>query len=78
VRSGEVVVVEPGAEGFGALGAVGVEAAAAPVVGQCLDEAFSFAVGARPVGPGEQVLDADLVTGEAVLVGAVGRPVVGG
>ena len=76
--SREVVVVEPGAERVGAFGAVGVEASARPAAREGLDEAFGFAVGAWAVGLGEEVLEAELLAGEAVFVGAVGRPVVGG
>jgi hypothetical protein len=70
VWSGVVVVVEADVEGAGAFGAVGVEAAVGPVVDEGLDEALGLAVGARPVGAGEGVLEAELLAGETVLVGA--------
>jgi hypothetical protein len=41
------------------------------------DEAFGFAVGLRPVGPGAEVADAELAAGGGVPVRDVGAPIVG-
>ena len=55
VRSSVVVVVEEAGQRGAALGVGGVDAAVGPALGEGLDEALCFSVGAGPVGLGEQV-----------------------
>src|SRR5208337_3115906 len=58
---------------------IGVEVMAnvGPLAQRGLDEAFGFAVGARSVGTGEAVLNAELEAGGAELSGAIAGTVVG-
>src|SRR5271165_1829453 len=77
MRAGEVVVVQPGLEVLVALLGVGPMANVSPFAQSGLDKAFGFAIGARGVRAGEVVTNAELETGLAELVGAVGRAVVG-
>src|SRR4051795_915090 len=66
VRSSVVVVVEEAGQGGSALAVGGVDAAVGPAQGERLDEAFCFAVGAGPVGLGEEVLEPEPATDRGV------------
>src|SRR5215218_4063506 len=72
-----VVVRKPAVKGCGAFAAGAVERAVGPAAEQGADEAFGFAVGARPVGPGAQVADAERAAGEGVDRRAITGAVVG-
>ena len=61
VRSVPVVTVEPGLEMLLAVRRVLVDGGVGPLAQAGLDEALGFAVGARGVGPGEDVFDTQLV-----------------
>src|SRR2546427_5275599 len=75
--SSSIVEIEPAGERAASFVAVAVDRAVGPASEQGADEAFSFAVGARPVGPGAQVLDSERLAGDRVGRGAVGGAVVG-
>src|SRR5215213_2881949 len=76
MASGEVVVGEPAWEGGGALGGGAVDRSVGPATRDGLDEALGLAVGAGPVGAGEQVSDLELVAGLGVSAGAIAGAVV--
>src|ERR1700676_2251640 len=67
MRSVEVVMLEPGGELEIAFLRVEVVANVGPLAQGGLDEAFGLAIGARSVGTGESVLDAELEAGSAEL-----------
>src|ERR1700680_2324384 len=67
MRSVEVVMLEPGGELQIAFLRVEVVANVGPLAQGGLDEAFGLAIGARSVGTGESVLDAELEAGSAEL-----------
>ncbi len=48
-----------------------------PLAGEGLDEAFGLAVGLRAIGFGEEMLEAELVTGAGKEIGAVSRAAIG-
>jgi hypothetical protein len=77
MRTVEVVMLEPGGELQIAFLRVEVVANVGPLAQGSLDEAFGLAVGARSVGTGESVLDAELEAGSAELSGAIAGAVVG-
>ena len=70
-------MLEPGGELQIAFLRVEVVANVGPLAQGSLDEAFGLAVGARSVGTGESVLDAELEAGSAELSGAIAGAVVG-
>jgi hypothetical protein len=72
-----VVVVEPCWQGLAAGGFVGVMVGEGPAVGEGAVEAFEFAVGLGPVGPGFLGCDAEFGAGVAPQMAAVGGAVVG-
>ena len=59
-----VVVPEPAVKGGGAFGAGAVDRAVGPAGEEGADEAFCFAVGLRPVGPGAEMFDPELAAGD--------------
>jgi len=65
MRAAMVVVVKPESELLIALDGVGVVTNVGPLAQRGLNEAFGLAVGARGVGAGEAVLDAELEAGGA-------------
>ena len=71
-----VVVVDPGLECTQAVAAGRIAGGVGPFVQKRLDEAFGFAVGAGPVGLGEDVADAQLSAERSDDTGAVVRAVV--
>lgn len=77
MRTGEVVVVQPGGELLVAFFGVGVVADVSPLAKGSLDEAFSFAVGAGSVGTGEAMADAEFLANGAKAMGAIAGSVVG-
>ena len=77
MRAVEVVMLEPGQELLIAFLGVEVVANIGPLAQGSLDEAFGLAVGARSVGAGEAVLDAELEAGGAEVAGAIAGAVVG-
>jgi len=77
MRTVEVVVLEPGRELLISFFRVEVVANVGPLAQGGLNEAFGLAVGARRVGTGESVLDAELEAGGAELAGAIAGAVVG-
>ncbi len=74
VRALGVVAGQEGGEGRAPLGAGGVGALVGPAVEQRGDKALRLAVGARRVGAGEQVADAERFAGLAVQRRAVPAP----
>jgi hypothetical protein len=73
-----VVVPEPSVKGCGAVVAVAVDRAVGPAAEHGADEAFGFAVGLGPAGPGAQVLDAQGAATDRVDLCDVGAAVVRG
>jgi hypothetical protein len=71
------VAVQPGGEGARALGEVTIQLGVGPFAERGLDEAFDLAVGARGVGPREQVADAEVPTRRGKPPAAVARAVIG-
>ena len=70
-------MLEPGREMLIALLGVEVMTNVGPLAQGGLDKAFGLAVGARSVGTGEAVLDAELEAGGAEVAGAIAGAVVG-
>jgi hypothetical protein len=66
---------EPAGECAASFVAVAVDRAVGPASEEGADEAVRFAVGARPVGLGAEVLDPERLAGERVDRGAVGGAV---
>jgi hypothetical protein len=77
VWSAAIVEVELAGEREPAFLAGGVDCAVGPAADQGADEAFGFAVGARPVGPCAEMLDPQRFAGERVHDAAVAGAVVG-
>jgi hypothetical protein len=77
MRLVEVVMLEPGRELLIAFLGVEIGANLGPLAEGGLNEAFGLAVGARGIGTGEAVLDAELEAGGAEVAGAIARAVVG-
>jgi len=77
MRTVEVVVLEPRRELLISFFGVEVVANVGPLAQGGLDETFGLAVGARSVGTGEAVLDAELEAGSAEVLGAIAGAVVG-
>src|SRR5690349_24689590 len=75
--SAAIVEVEPGGERSLPLVGGAVDGAVRPSREQRADEAFGFAVGARPVGPRAQVFEPERLAGECVHDRAVAGAVVG-
>ena len=73
----EVVMLQPGQEMLIAFVGVEVMANVGPLAQGGLNEAFGLAVGARSVGAGEAVLDAELEAGGAEVAGTIAGTVVG-
>src|SRR4029434_8513187 len=72
-----VVVMGPALEHGGTLGGATIGNAIGPFPECRLNEAFGFAIGLRPIGTGEAVLDAQLATRIGERLGAKCRPIVG-
>jgi hypothetical protein len=72
-----MVEVEPAVEGATAFFGVVVDGAVGPAAEQGADEALGFAVGARPVRPCAEVLEAERSAGDLVDETAVTGAVVG-
>src|SRR5271165_1209185 len=72
MRADEVVVVQPGLEVLVGLLGIGPMANVGPFAQSGLDKAFGFAIGARGVGAGEVVTNAELEASLAKLARAVG------
>ena len=68
VRAGRVVPIEVARKGPGAGGAGRIRRGIGPLAKERLDQALDFAVGARAVGPGEDVADPKVPTGGRVQV----------
>jgi hypothetical protein len=77
VRSSVIVELQPWFERSCPMLAGAVHRGVAPFAQHRLDEPFSFAVGPRPVGTREQVLDAESFDCAGVEFGSVVRAVVG-
>ena len=77
MRTGEVVMLEPGGELLIAFLGVGVVANVGPFAQGGLDEAFGFAVGAGSVRASKAVTDAEFGASGAKLMGAIAASVVG-
>src|SRR5579863_3820126 len=77
MRSMPIVLVEPDGQLSGALVGGVVSAGIGPFAQACLDEALSFAIGSRGIGPGAQMLDPEQTQRFAVAAGAEARTVVG-
>src|SRR3989449_2184407 len=77
MRPVPVVLVQPGGKLGGAKPRVVIGASISPLPQRGLDKAFRLAVGARGVGAGEALGDAELATGAAKAARAVARSVVG-
>ena len=77
MRTVEVVRLEPGRELLISFFRVDVVADVSPLAESGLDEALGFAVGARGVGTGKTMADAELLTGGTKTMGAVAMAVVG-
>jgi hypothetical protein len=63
--AGEVVVEHPGGELLIAFFGVGVVAEVSPLAKSGLNKAFGFAVGARSIGAGEAMADAEFLASGA-------------
>ncbi len=72
-----IVVVEPGEQMVGALEGGAVGAGIGPFAEGGLDEALGLAVGARGVGAGEAVADAEAAASTTEVAGAVPGAIVG-
>jgi len=72
-----VALVDPGVESCGALLRVSVGEAVTPLGQGRLDEAFSLAVGLRPIGTGQALCDVQAAAGSPELSLTDGRTVVG-
>lgn len=77
MRPVPVVLVYPRHEMVFSFGGVRIGAGVGPFVEGGLDEAFGLAVGARGVGPGTAVLEADLTAPVGEGVGAIADAVIG-
>ena len=73
MRAVEIVVMEIGWEALGAVVTGVVRAGVGPLAGEGLDEAFGLAVGLGAIGFGEEMFEAELVTGGGEEMGAIGR-----
>src|SRR5207247_10132277 len=73
MRPVPVVLVQPGGKLGGAKPRVVIGASISPLPQRGLDKAFRLAVGARGVGAGEALGDAELATGAAKAARAVAR-----
>src|SRR5260221_1887566 len=76
MRSLSVVVAQPGLESPGSLIRGSIRPGVRPFAQQRLDEAFGLAVGARGVGLGAQMAQAELVARASEVVRAVAAAVV--
>src|SRR5437763_6207275 len=76
MRSGEVVVVEPGGKLLIAFFEVGVVADISPLAKSGLDEAFGLTVSAGSVRAGEAMADTEFFASGAKAMGAIARSVV--
>ena len=72
-----VVAVEPGRELVGTVGGGVEDGGISPFAQRGWDEAFGLAVGARGIGPGEDVLKAELATGQGKNIGPKTGTVIG-
>ena len=72
-----IVEGEEFGESLGALGGGWIGAVVGPAAQECLDEAFGFSVGARAVGAGAKVAQAQPSAGGGEVVGDVARAIVG-
>lgn len=72
MRSVEIVVMEVEREEGGAVFTGVVGAGVSPLTGDGLDKAFGLAVGLWAVGFGEEMLEAQFLTGGGEELGAVG------
>src|SRR3954463_8885806 len=77
MRSMPVVVVSPVIQGLGSLTRSLIDEAVSPLPESRLNEALTLAIGLRPVGPREAVLDVQLPAGGGKVAGTERRAVVG-
>jgi len=73
----EIIVMEVERETKSAVIAGVIGAGVGPLTGEGLDEAFGLAVGLGAIGSGEEMLEAELVTGGGKEFGAIGRTAIG-